>query len=159
MNKKKIIILVFAVVILIAVIVGIIAVILKNKKTNNSSPSSTVQESQIKNVENFVGELNDGTKINTNAKFNSPSTLGDLSVNNIRLTFKNGITTFRATITNNSNSQTELKEVTLVLLDENGEEMVAAKGILNTIAPGNSEEFAVSITSDFIHSSGYKIIE
>lgn len=159
MNKKKIIILVFAVVILIAVIAGITALIFKNKKTDNSSPSNTVQESQIKNVENFVGELNDGTKINTNAKFNSPSTLGDLSVNNIRLTFKNSITTFRATITNNSNSQTELKEVTLVLLDENGEEMVAAKGIINTIAPGNSEEFAVSITSDYIHSSGYKIIE
>lgn len=159
MNKKKIIILVFVVGVLIAVIGGITAVILNKKKTNDSSPSNTVQESQIKNVENFVGELNDGTKINTNAKFNTPSTLGDLSVDNIRLTLKNGITTFRATITNNGNSQTELKEVTLVLLNEDGEEIATAVGIINVIAPGNSEEFGASITSDYIHSSGYKIIE
>ena len=159
MNKKKIIVIVFVIVVLIAVIGGIAAVILNRKKTNDTSPSNTVQESQIKNVENFVGELSDGTKINTNAKFNSPSTLGDLSVDNIRLKIKNGITTYRATITNNGDSQTELKEVTLVLLNEDGEEIATAVGIINVIAPGNSEEFTVSITSDYIHSSGYKIIE
>ena len=158
MNKKKIITIVLVVVSLIAIIGGITAVILNKKKNNNFSSSNTVQESQIKNVENFVGELDDGTKINTNAKFNAPSEVGDYSLDNIRLTLKNGITTFRATVKNNGNTKTVLKEVTLVLLNENGEEIAKAKGIINEIAPGSSQEFSTSITSDYIHACGYKLI-
>lgn len=159
MNKKKIIIIVSVVVILAVIIGGIIAAIKIKQKPSSPSPTNTVKESQIKNVKDFVGELEDGTKVNTNAKFKTPSTLGDYSIDNIRLTMKNGITTFRATATNNGNTQTELKEVTLVLLNENGEEMTKAQGILNQAAPGASQELNISITADYIHAAGYKLSE
>ena len=61
--------------------------------------------------------------------------------------------------TNNGNTQTELKEVTLVLLNENGEEMTKAQGILNQAAPGASQELNISITADYIHAAGYKLSE
>lgn len=157
--KKKILILIVVVIILVAVVGGIMAVLKNKKKIEDSSQTNVAQESQIKNVENFVGELNDGTKINTNAKFNSPSTLGEFSIKNIRLTLKNGITTFRATVTNNGTTQTELKEVILVLLNESGEEMATAHGIINKVAPGDSQELVIAITSDYIHAGGYKLIE
>lgn len=159
MKKKKIIIIMSTLIVVVLLITGIIAIIKNKKQPAPSTPTNTVQESQIKNVKDFVGELEDGTKVNTNAKLKTPSTLGDYSIDNIRLTMKNGISTFRATATNNSNAQTELKEVTLVLLNENGEEMVTAHGILNQAAPGASQELNISVTSDYIHAAGYKLSE
>lgn len=157
-GKKKIIITISIVITII--IISVLIVASKSKKTEIKSPQlNSVQESQITNVENYVGELSDGTKVNTNAKMNKVSTLDNLNIDNIRLTLKNGITTFKANVTNTGDSKMELKEVTLILLDENGEELVSARGIINEIEPGTNQELAIAITSDYIHACGYKLIE
>ena len=157
MKKKIIIVLMLLVIILV---VGIVYVKVENKKVENQPNNvETKQESQITQVDGFIGELSDGTKINTNAKMNEPKDVGNFRLDNIRLTLKNGITTFRANVTNKTENKTELESVTLKLLDENGEELVSVKGIINEIESGKSEELAISITSNYINACGYEVIE
>lgn len=159
MNRKKIII-VSIVILLIIAILGILFAVFKGGKNEEEQQEiETKQEEQIKNVDTYIGELNDGTKINTNAKMNTPSNLGEISLDNIRLTVKNGITTFRANATNKGKSKTELKNVTLILLDEEGKELVKAKGIMQGLEVGESKELGISITSNYINACGYKIME
>ena len=158
MNKKKVIIAV--VILLIIIAISCIGFALLNNKKSDEQPDEEVkQESEIKQVDTYIGELRDGSKINTNANMNIATTLGNLSVDNIRLTFKNGVTTFRANVTNNGGDKTKLKSVTLTLLDENGDKLVSAKGVINVLDIGASQELAISITSDYINACGYEIVE
>ncbi|MBO5004822.1 MAG: hypothetical protein J6D03_06225 [Clostridia bacterium] len=159
MNKNKIII-VSVIILLIIAIIGILFVVFKGEKNEEKQQViQTKQEEQIKNVDTYIGELSDGTKINTNAKMNTPSNLGNLSIDNIRLTLKNGITTFRANVTNKGESATKLKKVKLSLTDKDGKELVKANGIIQEIKEGEAKEIAISITSDYINACGYKLIE
>lgn len=160
MNKKKVII-----GIVILMVVAIIAIIVfkkvnnKNESGNEENTVVTNQMSQIEEVDNYKGKLSDGSYINTNAKFNEPSNLGDLFIDNIRLTLKNGVTSFRAMVTNNGENMADFKNVTLTLLDENGKELVKAKGIIPQMEAGKSQELAISVTSNYLNACGYKITE
>ena len=161
MNKRKILFIILAIIVVIAIIVASVGIV-KNKdknKTQEQQNEDVKQELQISNIENYVGELNDGSKISTNANMNQESDLGDLHLSNIRLTLKNGVTTFRAIVTNNGNNKTELKNITLKLFDENNNELVSAKGILNEIESGANQELAISITSNYINANSYKVSE
>lgn len=161
MNKRKILFIILAIIVVIAIIVASVGIV-KNKDKNKAQEQQNEdvkQELQISNIENYVGELNDGSKISTNANMNQESDLGDLHLSNIRLTLKNGVTTFRAIVTNNGNNKTELKNITLKLFDENNNELVSAKGILNEIESGANQELAISITSNYINANSYKVSE
>ena len=161
MNKRKILFIILAIIVVIAIIVASVGIV-KNKdknKVQEQQNEDVKQELQISNIENYVGELNDGSKISTNANMNQESDLGDLHLSNIRLTLKNGVTTFRAIVTNNGNNKTELKNITLKLFDENNNELVSAKGILNEIESGANQELAISITSNYINANSYKVSE
>lgn len=162
MNKKNL-----KIIIILTVIVLIIAITLyciakkNNKKVENPTANNetTIMESEIKKVDEFIGELSDGTKINTNAAMNVASTLGNLQIENIRLTLKNGITTFRASVKNSGTTKTELKNVTLILKDKDGKELVSAKGLISSLNADESKELAISITSNYIDACGYEIVE
>lgn len=52
-----------------------------------------------------------------------------------------------------------LKPITPKLLDENGNELVSAKGIINEIEKGKTQEHAISITSNYINACWYEIVE
>lgn len=162
MNKKnlKIIIILTVIVLIIAITLYCIAK-MNNKKVENPTANNetTIMESEIKKVDEFIGELSDGTKINTNAAMNVASTLGNLQVENIRLTLKNGITTFRASVKNSGTTKTELKNVTLILKDKDGKELVSAKGLISSLNADESKELAISITSNYIDACGYEIVE
>lgn len=161
MNKRKILFIILAIIVVIAIIVASVGIV-KNKDKNKAQEQQNEdvkQELQISNIENYVGELNDGSKISTNANMNQESDLGDLHLSNIRLTLKNGVTTFRAIVNNNGNNKTELKNITLKLFDENNNELVSAKGILNEIESGANQELAISITSNYINANSYKVSE
>lgn len=161
MKNKKVLIILLTVVLVIGIILGIYFLTQNKKETTpeNNTITNTPKEAQITQVENYIGKLNDGTLINTNAKMNAPSTLGDLALSNIRLTLKNGITTFKATVVNNGSSATSLKNLELKLFNENNEEMVKATGLLDSLQPGESKDLTISITSDYIHACGYSLVE
>lgn len=162
MNKKnlKIIIILTVIVLAIAIIIYCFAKKnIKNTENSNINNGTTTMESEIKKVGEFTGELSDGTKINTNASMNATSTLGDLQIENIRLTLKNGVTTFRASVKNAGTTKTELKNVTLILKDKDGKELVSAKGLISTLNVNESKELAISITSNYIDAYSYEIVE
>lgn len=161
MRIKNIIIVVIALLLVIGAIVGAYFFTNKDKTLDNENNNivSTPKESQVTQVDSYVGKLDDGTLINTNAKMNAPSTLGDLDLSNIRLTVKNGITTFRASVTNNGSSTSSLKSVELKLFNESNEEMVKASGLINSLEPGESKDMTIAITSDYISACGYSLVE
>lgn len=161
LNKKKIITIAILVIIVLAIILGIIiSKIIRKPNTQEQPNNNTKIISEIKQTEQkFIGELSDGSKINTNAKMNTPTTLGDLQIDNIRLTLKNGTTTFRADVTNNGSSETELQKVTLTLFNNNSEKMVSATGIIANLEVGETTELAISVTSNYIEACGYEIVE
>lgn len=157
--KKRVFIILGAIVCVILVLSLMWMFKRKNNAPQQNQENISVNEAQITEVDDYTGKLSDGSKINTNAKMNQPMTLGNLQVDNVRLTLKNGITTFRANVTNNGDSKTELKNVKVILLNENGEELVSVNGIIPELEKGNSQELAVSVTSDYLKASGYKIVE
>ena len=161
MKNKKILIILITLLVVIGIILGIYFLTQNNKTPTpeNTTITNTPKESQITQVETYIGKLNDGTLINTNAKMNAPSTLGDLALSNIRLTLKNGITTFKATVVNNGSNATNLKNVELKLFNDNNEELVKATGLIDSLQPGESKDLTISITSDYIHASGYSLVE
>lgn len=157
MKRKDKIIFIFVIII---VIVLIIFGAKNSKKQESSTNNVSSVEAGIKETnDTYIGELSDGTKINTNAKMNQEQDLGNLKLSNIRLTLKNGVTTFRATVTNNGEEKTGQKSVTLKLKDENGAEVVSAKGLIDGMEVGESKELAISITSNYIDSYEYEILE
>ena len=157
--KKRVFIILGAIVCVILVLSLMWMFKRKNNAPQQNQENISVNEAQITEVDDYTGKLSDGSKINTNAKMNQPMTLGNLQVDNVRLTLKNGITTFRANVTNNGDSKTELKNVKVILLNENGEELVSVNGIIPELEKGNSQELVVSVTSDYLKASGYKIVE
>lgn len=162
MNKKnlKIIIILTVTVIAISIIIYCFAKKnIKNTENSNTNNGTITMESEIKKVGEFTGELSDGTKINTNASMNATSTLGDLQLENIRLTLKNGVTTFRANVKNTGATKTELKNVTLKLKDKDGKELVSAKGLISSLNADEDKELAISITSNYIDAYSYEIME
>lgn len=162
MNKKNLKIIIILTVIVLIITITLYCIAKKNnKKVENPTANNetTIMESEIKKVDEFIGELSDGTKINTNAAMNVASTLGNLQIENIRLTLKNGITTFRASVKNSGTTKTELKNVTLILKDKDGKELVSAKGLISSLNADESKELAISITSNYIDACGYEIVE
>lgn len=162
MNKKNLKIIIILTVIVLIITITLYCIAKKNnKKVENPTANNetTIMESEIKKVDEFIGELSDGTKINTNSAMNVASTLGNLQVENIRLTLKNGITTFRASVKNSGTTKTELKNVTLILKDKDGKELVSAKGLISSLNADESKELAISITSNYIDACGYEIVE
>jgi uncharacterized protein YpmB len=162
MNKKNLKIIIILTVIVLIITITLYCIAKKNnKKVENPTANNetTIMESEIKKVDEFIGELSDGTKINTNSAMNVASTLGNLQIENIRLTLKNGITTFRASVKNSGTTKTELKNVTLILKDKDGKELVSAKGLISSLNADESKELAISITSNYIDACGYEIVE
>lgn len=162
MNKKNLKIIIILTVIVLIITITLYCIAKKNnKKVENPTANNdtTIMESEIKKVDEFIGELSDGTKINTNAAMNVASTLGNLQIENIRLTLKNGITTFRASVKNSGTTKTELKNVTLILKDKDGKVLVSAKGLISSLNADESKELAISITSNYIDACGYEIVE
>lgn len=159
-NKKEVI----GLIVVILIIGSIIAMPLltqKNKKNPDAenTESTANLESQITKVDSYIGKLSDGSQINTNAKMNQSKDLGNLQLTNIRLTLKNGVTTFRATVKNNGETKTDLKNVMLTLKNENDENMVSVAGVIPPIDPQQTQELAISVTSNYINAVTYDIVE
>lgn len=156
-NKKEVIGLI-VVILIIGAIIAMPLLTQKNKKNPDAENTANL-ESQITDVDTFVGKLSDGSQINTNAKMNQSKELGKLQLTNIRLTLKNGVTTFRATVKNNGETKTDLKNVMLTLKNENDENMVSVAGVIPPIDPQQTQELAISVTSNYINAVTYDIVE
>ena len=146
-RKELKVIVAFTVVFIIVLIAIIINV---NKK--DAQPTSTEDES-------YVQEMNDGISINKSTKLNEAKLVNGLLISNIQLTEKDGMTTLLADVTNNTDQNTELKKLKIVLLDESGNEIATMMAFVNAINAGETAQLNASTTSNYIRAYDFKVVE
>ena len=76
--------------------------------------------------------------------------LNELDIKNIQLTCKNGITTLLADVLNNTNKDSEIKNINIKFLDENNKEIRTVNGYIPSLKIGETTKLNVSMSSNLI---------
>lgn len=157
MSRKKI----FVIMSLIIIVIVVTIIIILKKNDNYEEDTQKLQELTLydTNLSEYVKETEEGIKINTSTELNQKKSLGELSVSGIQLTSKSGIMTLIATATNNSSSDTSLKNFEVVLLNKEGEEIATAKGVVKSLKVGESTKINISMSSNGIRAYNLKFRE
>ena len=146
-NRKKLKI--FIAILLIIISIIIITVISTKDKSNTPSDNEGITLYDTKLAE-YVKETDNGTKINTSAQINTNKKIGELDATNIQLTESSGITTLVATVANNTSNSTGLTNIKAIFLDEKGNELYSARGIVSALNVGETTTLNISISSSYI---------
>ena len=156
MKKREKILVICLVIILVLVITLVILNVFKNNKSKQTNVDNNVENSETKK-ESYVEEMEDGTKINKNKKLNEAKKVDGLTITNIQLTTKDGMTTLLADVINNSDTKTELKTVNITLLDKDGKELTKLVGVINELEVGATTQLNISMTSDYVNAYDFKV--
>ena len=142
--------------IIIIIIVFIVFIKTLSKKdidiTENSKNKFVLYDSSIAD---YVKTCEEGTKINISPKINQDMKLNELDIKNIQLTCKNGITTLLADVLNNTNKDSEMKNINIKFLDENNKEIRTVNGYIPALKIGETTQLNVSMSSNL--STAYDI--
>lgn len=140
-----------AISVIIIIIVFIICFKILSKKdiddTENNEKEFVLYNSSIAD---YVKKSEDGTKINISPKINQDIKLNELDIKNIQLTCKNGITTLLADVSNNTNKDSEMKNINIKFLDENNKEIRTVSGYIPALKIGETTKLNVSMSSNLI---------
>ena len=68
------------------------------------------------------------------------------------------MTTLLADVKNNTGSNTSIKTAEITLLDNNNEELVTVKGIINEMEAGGTSKLNISMTSNYINAYDFKVV-
>lgn len=146
-GKKKLRI--FIVIFLIIISIIVITVISTKDKNKTTSGNEGITLYDTKLAE-YVKETDNGIKINTSAQINTNKKIGELDATNIQLTESSGITTLIATVANNTTNNTGLTNIKAIFLDEKGNELYSARGIVAALNVGETTTLNISISSSYI---------
>ena len=141
-------IIIIGVIIIIACIVS--ANIFLKKGTNNINIDENKLEIYDSSIADYVKKIDDGTKINVSPKLNQDTKINGLDIKNIQLTCKNGITTLLADVLNNTNKDSEIKNINIKFLDENNKEIRTVRGYIPALKIGETTKLNVSMSSNLI---------
>lgn len=137
--------------VIIIIIVFVVCFKILSKKdidnTENNEKEFVLYDSSIAN---YVKKSEDGTKINISPKMNQDMKLKELDIKSIQLTCKNGITTLLADVSNNTNKDSEMKNINIKLLDENNKEIRTVSGYIPALKIGETTKLNVSMSSNLI---------
>ena len=136
-------------IIIIIVLIGLLKIVFK-KDTKNTEDSENEFTLYNSSIADYVKENENGTKINLSPKINQDMKLNELDIKNIQLTCKNGITTLLADVSNNTNKDSEMKNINIKLLDENNKEIRTVSGYIPALKIGETTKLNVSMSSNLI---------
>ena len=136
-------------IIIIIVLIGLLKIVFK-KDTKNTEDSENEFTLYNSSIADYVKENENGTKINLSPKINQDMKLNELDIKNIQLTCKNGITTLLADVSNNTNKDSEMKNINIQLLDENNKEIRTVSGYIPALKIGETTKLNVSMSSNLI---------
>ena len=148
-SKSKKIRIVISVIIIIIVFIICFKILSKKDidNTENNEKEFVLYDSSIAD---YVKKSEDGTKINISPKINQDTKLNELDIKNIQLTCKNGITTLLADVSNNTNKDSEMKNINIKFLDENNKEIRTVSGYIPALKIGETTKLNVSMSSNLI---------
>ena len=146
------------IIIIIVLFIVCLKTILKKDidNTENSENEFVLYNSSIAD---YVKTIEDGTKINISPKINQDMKLNELDIKNIQLTCKNGITTLLADVLNNTNKDSEMKNINIMLLDEDNKEIRTVNGYIPALKIGETTKLNVSMSSNLIMAYDIKFSE
>ena len=155
-NEKRWIVLLIAV--LVIAIVLIVVLVNGRAKNKEQMPENNVDTNQeVQNVEQYVTQLDDGTKLNNSELFNSVKTYKDLEISNIQFTEKNGSSVLLADVKNNATTTHEEEVVKIVLLGENDETIATLRVLIGKIEPGETSQINTTASADYANAKDFKV--
>ena len=152
-KKRKTILALGAIIILI--IIGIILITTLSQKSKKAKEE--LDQNQGSNQESYVEEIEEGIKINKSTKLNEVKEVEGLQISNIQLTTEGGMTTLLADVKNNSGAKTEVKQVEITLIREDGSEIAKITGIINELEVGATTQLNISTTSDYVEAYDFLV--
>ena len=155
-NEKRWIVLLIAV--LVIAIVLIVVLVNGRAKNKEQMPENNVDTNQeVQNVEQYVTQLDDGTKLNNSELFNSVKSYKDLEISNIQFTEKNGLSVLLADVKNNATTTHEEEVVKIVLLGENDETIATLRVLIGKIEPGETSQINTTASADYANAKDFKV--
>ena len=147
---------ILAIILIVLFIIIAILVFTNILKKDNTIENKTQNETNT-TTESYVEELGDGIVLNKSRVLNETKEIGGFVVSNIQLTTKDGMTTLLADVKNNTGAKTTLKTAEITLLDNNNEELVTVKGIINEMEAGGTSKLNISMTSNYVNAYDFKV--
>lgn len=90
-------------------------------------------------------------------KFFNEKTFENLNIQDIKITVKDGVAKFNATVQNKSDVDFKSKEIYIIFKQENGDEIIRFKYTLNDIPKGREDSIALVSTVDLTLANDFCI--
>lgn len=143
---------------IIILFIGIcLLVVFRNQDIEAGRQEEHTNYIQEEEKESYVEEIEDGIKINKSTKLNEAKQVEGFLISNIQLTTKDGMTTFLADVTNQTEQASDIKTVEIILLTQNNEELAKLTGIINALDKGETTQLNIALTSDYVEAYDFKV--
>ena len=157
MSKKEKRWIIILVAIAIIAIVFLVVKMSNKEETGEGGTPQNVSTNEAANEERYTEQLEDGTKLNTSEEFNSSKTYGELEIENVQYTSKDGLSVLLADVTNRGTTTHESEVVKITILGEDGEEITEIRPVIGEIEPGETIKLNASITADIANAKDFRI--
>ncbi len=145
------------IVILLIVSVVVIGVLIFATRRNGGEETNQVNETEgEKPGEEYVNELEDGTKLNTSETLHQAKEIDGLEITEVQLTEKGNKTLLLGKITNKGIAEkTEVIKITLI--NKEGKDITTLSVYVEGIKPGESRDVIASTTLDYANAYDFKL--
>lgn len=156
MNKKGIITIIISILVILLIIVTGVIIYKNNSKVNNNQ--SGQQENQdeteslidMNNTEN--AKIENGVKENTSENISKDRKLGNLSITDIKLSAQDGVTSFTATVKNDSNKDFAGGIVKISFTNKDGSNYAELEAYIPEIVAGGTNAINAGTTADITNA-------
>ena len=155
MNKKGIIIAILVILLVIGVVTGVIIYKNNSKVNNNQSGQQENQDEtasliDMNNTEN--AKIESGVKENTSENISKDRKLGNLSITDIKLSAQDGVTSFTATVKNDSNTDFAGGIVKISFTNKDGSNYAELEAYIPEIVAGGTNAINAGTTADIANA-------
>ena len=158
MKNKKIIIY-LCILIIICVIVLLVIVNKDKKDIPKNEPTNFAQEDEnIEPDKNNYTEIVDGVKTNISEKLHEEKNIGNMTVENVILTYENGKSSMILLVKNNGKSKVGDYEAKIKLKDTKGNTIEELEIYINTIEAGSAGTIIAEVVGDVTNAYDYEIL-
>ena len=152
-SNSKGIILLIAIIIIAIIVVGTI-IYQNNKNTQQEQQQETEQDSlsliDMNNTEN--AKIESGVKENTSENISKDRKLGNLSITDIKLSAQDGVTSFTATVKNDSNKDFAGGIVKISFTNKDGSNYAELEAYIPEIVAGGTNAINTGTTADIANA-------
>ena len=152
-SNSKGIILLIAIIIIAIIVVGTI-IYQNNKNTQQEQQQETEQDSlsiiDMNNTEN--AKIESGVKENTSENISKDRKLGNLSITDIKLSAQDGVTSFTATVKNDSNKDFAGGIVQISFTNKDGSNYAELEAYIPEIVAGGTNAINAGTTADIANA-------